>query len=276
MEIGRIDLHTHSTCSDGVLSPAELIAASAGAEVLALTDHDTMRGCAVAREAAEAAGIRFLAGMEISTRHGEHDVHLLGLFLHEPDLGEFAAQRAEARHERFWAMVERLDALGLVLDRDDLTQRIAGASPGRPHLARALIAAGHVADEHEAFGKYLGRGRPAHLSQRMPTTADAIQQVARWGGVSSVAHPALDGLGPILGELAEAGLDAVEVYHGGHSAAQTAALAAQVQQLDLLSTGGSDFHGPAQGRPPGRSTLPRANWEALAQRLDARGDEHAA
>ncbi|MCA8921393.1 MAG: PHP domain-containing protein [Planctomycetes bacterium] len=278
MKLAGIDLHTHSTCSDGLLDPAALVAEAAGqgAEVLALTDHDTMRGCGEAASAAAAAGVRFLPGMELSTRHGDHDVHLLALFLEAPDLGAFAAQRAEARRERFWAMVERLDGLGLRLDRDDLARRIQGASPGRPHLARALVAAGHVADDHEAFGKWLARGRPAHLAQRMPTTAEAIAMVRGWGGVSSVAHPALDALEPVLGELAEHGLDAVEAYHGGHSAEQAAALAAQSASLGLLVSGGSDFHGPAQGRPPGRSPLPAEAWAALLERLEARGDEDAA
>lgn len=275
-----IDLHAHSTCSDGVLDPVELVrqAASAGAEVFALTDHDTMRGCALAQAEAEARGIRFVPGMEISTRHGDHDVHLLALFLRAPDLSAFEAQRAEARHTRFWAMAERLAELGLPLERAALEAAIAGASPGRPHLARALVAAGHVADDHEAFARFLGRGRPGHVAQRVPTTVDAIAQVRAWGGVSSVAHPGLDGLGPILSELAAAGLDAVEAYHGGHAPDQAAALAAQSAELGLLVSGGSDFHGPAQGRPPGRSPLPPDAWDPLLVRLveRAREAEHAA
>lgn len=274
---GSIDLHSHTRFSDGTLTPAELVAraAAAGVRVLAVTDHDTLEGLAEA-EAALPPGLQLLPGMEVSARHGAQSVHVLAYFPpgRAPSLPAFQDERRRARRERLVAMVARLAELGLAIDPATV---LAAAdadprrTPGRPDLARALVAAGHVASVQEAFDRWLAEGKPAHVADRVPEAGDAIAMIHRLGGLAVVAHPALDQLEPHLGELARLGLDGVEAYHGAHEPAQAEALRARARELSLLCTGGSDFHGDpppgVEGRGLGQVRLPAAEWERFVRAL---------
>jgi len=271
-----VDLHAHTNLSDGVLSPAELVgrARAAGVDVLALTDHDTMEGIAAAAAAAAAEGLCLLPGMEISARHGPRTLHVLALFPpgRAPELGAWQERRRALRRRRLERMLARLAELGRPVDPAEVERGgDPRRSPGRPHVARALVAAGHVATEQEAFDRWLGRGRPAHVEDEVPTAAEAIALVRRLGGLTSAAHPAVDDLGPVLPELAAAGLDGVEAWHPTHDGEAVATYRRLAGELGLLVTGGSDFHvPPPAGAEPrlGRAVLPAAEWAAVAERLD--------
>lgn len=289
------DLHSHSLISDGILSPALLVqrAYEAGVRVLALTDHDTVAGVSAARAAAP-EGLEVIPGIEISAHlgsgsggsgsgsGGSKDVHLLGYFAPHrlEDWSEFQLLRRRSREERFEGMLERLSELGVPVDREQvLGERAADPErvPGRPHLARALVTAGHVPDMQAAFDRYLGREGPAYVAERGPSVAEAIAQVHRLGGVAVVAHPIYGDLHEDLRGLREAGLDGVEAYHFGHDAEQAARYQALAVDLGLLVTGGSDFHGEAddpQGERSaerlGRARVPEQAFAAFVAALRAR------
>ena len=252
-----VDLHSHSLVSDGILSPELLVqrAAEAGVRLLALTDHDTVAGIEGARAAAP-EGLEVLPGIEISAQHrtaeGEvKGVHVLGYFPPEQlavwDV--FAGQRRQARLERFDLMLDRLDALGFGVDREQVhAERAVDPKrvPGRPHLARALIAAGHVQDMNEAFDRFLGNEGPAYVRERGPSVAEAVEQIHRASGVAVVAHPIYGDLDAELPGFRDAGLDGVEALHYSHDPETRAHYRARAKDLGLLITGGSDFHGVAE------------------------------
>ena len=260
----RVDLHVHSTVSDGLLEPDEVVrrAAASGVEVMALTDHDTTEGIPRARRAAAEVGVRLIAGLEISTQHGDQPLHMLAYFpQHDPqDLEAFRESRRQARWARLDAMLERLQALGVPVTREDLGHDgDPGRTPGRPLIARAMIRLGHVGSFREAFDRWLARGQPAYVADRVPTAAEAIGLAHDLGGLAVVAHPGVDDLDSILEALVGLGLDGVEAYHGSHSVEQRAQYAAFAAEQGLLCTGGSDFHGddPAQlGSDPTARTAP--------------------
>lgn len=280
-----VDLHSHSLVSDGVLSPELLVqrAAEAGVRLLALTDHDTVAGVASARAAAP-EGLEVLPGIEISAQHrtpeGEvKGVHVLGYF--PPEKLEvwdaFAAKRRQARLERFDLMLDRLDALGVGVDREQVhAERAADPKrvPGRPHLARALIAAGHVEDMNEAFDRFLGNEGPAYVRERGPSVAEAIEQIHLASGLAVVAHPIYGDLDAELAGFRDAGLDGVEALHYSHGPEQRAHYRQRAADLGLLITGGSDFHGVAED-PRGEGAAERLGhvdldaeaFAAFAERL---------
>ncbi|RMG13802.1 MAG: PHP domain-containing protein [Planctomycetota bacterium] len=261
-----LDLHAHTTFSDGRLDPAELVqrAASAGVEVLAVTDHDTTDGILPALEAAPPP-LRVLPGIEISARHRGRGLHLLGYFTADalPRLQGWQAERRRARRERVVAMIERLAAVGAPVDPARVWERDEPRRmPGRPDLARALLAAGHVASWQEAFDRYLGAGRPAYVPTRGPDAREAIELVHSLGGIAVVAHPALDGHGAHLDELAALGVDGVEAYHSAHSTEVAEGLCGRARALGLVVSGGSDFHGvSADAAPLGSVRWPAAERE---------------
>lgn len=249
----RIDLHTHSRASDGTQSPEELVraAAAAGLDVLALTDHDTAAGWARAAQEAERVGVRLVRGMELSTRHDGHGVHLLA-YLPDPTyppLVEELARVIEARTSRLPAMIERLRGVGIDISVEDV-QRVAGESSatGRPHVADALVELGVVRDRNEAFGQFLSRGRPAHSQRYAVPVERMIRLVAGAGGVTVIAHPwgRHDDERPdeeTLAHLVDVGLSGLEVDHQDHDAAARGRLRAIARNLDLVVTGSSDHHG---------------------------------
>jgi predicted metal-dependent phosphoesterase TrpH len=249
----RIDLHTHSSVSDGTSTPRELVAAAreAGLDVVAITDHDTSQSWAEAAEAAAEVGITLVRGMEISTRHRGQSVHLLA-YLPDPTyppLVEGLQRILDGRNARVPAILERLRDLGMPLDIDDV-RRAAGATAayGRPHVADALVAKGFVADRDQAFAELLGNGRPAYVDRYAEPLAPMIRVVAEAGGVAVIAHPwgrhdpgAVGEEG--LARLVEEGLAGIEVDHEDHGPATREELRAIARNLGLVATGSSDHHG---------------------------------
>jgi predicted metal-dependent phosphoesterase TrpH len=274
-----IDLHLHTTASDGRCTPRELVdrARLAGVSVLAVTDHDTVAGVAEARAHAASTGVLAIAGIEITAVEDQRDVHMLAYFF-DPDnetLETFLAAQRAIRVARVQAIGERLTALGMPVDLNPVLADARNASSrsiGRPKVARAMIDAGYVADTREAFDRWLGRGCPAFVARAGAPPEEVISIVHRAGGLVSLAHPGRTQIDTRLDAYRAAGLDALEVYHSDHDAAAVAHYSDLARRLGLLTTGGSDFHGdPAYGIEPGSSSLPAAEWTHLV----AARDRHA-
>jgi predicted metal-dependent phosphoesterase TrpH len=247
---GCVDLHSHSTASDGALTPAEVVesAARAGLAAFALTDHDTLAGVAAAAEAGERLGVRIVAGVELSLMDGEREVHMLGLHIARVEAlqAELEAVR-DSRRSRAEEIVARMNALGIPLTLDAVLAQAAGGAVGRPHIARALIAGGWVRDQREAFDRYLGAGRPANVEKQRIAIADGIRLIHECGGLAVIAHPGGDGRRERVEPLIALGLDGLEVKHPGHSAEDTLRIAALADHFGLVKSGGSDFHGATSG-----------------------------
>ncbi|HJZ71151.1 MAG TPA: PHP domain-containing protein [Vicinamibacterales bacterium] len=267
-----IDLHTHTTASDGRCTPAELVARAqaAGVTVLGVTDHDTVAGCDAAGAACVAAGIGFVAGIEITAVREEADLHILGYFIDSsaPPLLAFLARQRQQRIERVRRMIAKLADLGIPLDADTILRRAVanpGVAIGRPWIARALVASGHVTTTSEAFSSWLGRGRPAFVAREGATAADVIAHIHDAGGIVSMAHPGVTGRDAWIPDLVAAGLDAIEVYHMDHDEAATERYRAVAERYGLAISGGSDFHGDeSHGAPqPGSVSLPKEEYERL-------------
>jgi predicted metal-dependent phosphoesterase TrpH len=260
-----VDLHLHSTASDGVTPPADVAraAGAAGLAALALTDHDTVEGVPAAEEAAQRLGIRLVPGVELSAYEERTEVHLLGLHLARLDeMHQRLAVFRAARRERAQEMVRRLNAIGVRITFEDVLERAADAALGRPHVARALVENGWARDVRDAFDRYLGAGRPAYLEKRRMLIAEAIALVHDCGGIAVLAHPGADGTLERLRALAGAGLDGVEVLHPSHGAEDRARLTALTTHLGLVPSGGSDSHGGTDpGRVVGAMRVP-ASWLA--------------
>jgi predicted metal-dependent phosphoesterase TrpH len=273
-----IDLHLHTTASDGRSTPEQLIqrAVAAGVTTLAVTDHDTTAGLPPARAAAAAAGITVVAGIEITSVHRGKDVHMLGYFIDEadPELSTFLEKQRADRRRRIEEMLDRLDALGVHLDRAELMAQAEGKGKaiGRPVIARALIAGGHVKDMSEAFDRFLSPDRPAFIPRLGATPAEVVALVARAGGISAFAHPGKLGFDDLIPDLAASGLDAVEVFHPDHDEPAMAKYRRMAAELGLLISGGSDDHGPGADRPDtlGTVELPADAYELLATRARTR------
>ena len=250
----RVDLHTHSSVSDGLDSPAELVRKmrTAGIEAFALTDHDTVQGLPEAREEAAKIGIELIPGAEISAEfQGQDDVHILALFVDEKN-GRFnrrLSERQENRRRRGELMAENLVRAGYPLDLDAIRQDVGDGVWGRPHIARALIRAGHAKSNDDAFDRFLGREHPWYVPSTKWPAADVLEAIHEAGGVSSLAHAVwYRDAEDLVSALAAAGLDAIEVFHPDHDAAQEARFGALAHALGLLVTAGSDFHGTPEGR----------------------------
>jgi 3',5'-nucleoside bisphosphate phosphatase len=274
-----LDLHAHTVASDGGDRPAELVAAAAaaGVGVLAVTDHDTVAGVAEARSAGRRLGVEVLAGCELTATVGDRVVHVLlyGEGLLAPDLADEVEAGRRGRDERNLAIGERLERLTGVGHAD--AAAVAGDSVlSRAHFARALVAAGAVADAAEAFDRYLSSGRPAYVPAPGVKAGDAVALAAEAGGVAVLAHPGR--LAPaerdrVLGEAIEAGIDGIEVWHPQHDPELRRSLAGVAERRGLLATGGSDYHG--RHKPDvrvgtgtaGNVALPREHLDALLARL---------
>lgn len=249
----RIDLHTHTDRSDGTVTPRQLVreAATAGLDVLGLTDHDTATGWDDARDEADAAGIRLFVGMEISCRYAGLSAHLLG-YLPDPTYAPLVSALDEVlrgRDERMPRIVSRLQELGYPITEEEVVAESRGAAAlGRPHIADVLVGHGIVASRDEAFDRLLSPGRPAYVARDAADLVEMIGLVRDAGGVSVLAHPwgrhGNDALGRDgFAALQEAGLVGIEVDHQDHDAAQREALRAIGRDLDLVRTGSSDYHG---------------------------------
>ena len=269
-----VDLQTHSTASDGVSTPAQVIEAAhrAGLAALALTDHDTIAGLPEAVATGSRLGVRIVPGVELSAYDGDAEIHLLGLHLEGTVELEHALQRfREARHRRVEAMVARLNALGVGVAVDDVLRYAAGGALGRPHVARALIEGGWARDRRDAFDRFLAAGRPAFVEKHNLTIGDAIALVHRAGGLAIIAHPGGDGRREMLEPLVGLGLDGIEVRHPSHSAEDVARLGALTEFFGLVPSGGSDWHGASEGpRSLGCMKVPYAWLERQDERVRAR------
>ena len=248
-----IDLHSHSNVSDGTTSPAEVVerAAEVGLEVLALTDHDTAAGWDEAARAAARSGVAFVAGMEISTKYEGRSVHLLA-YLPDPTFAPLAAELdliLEGREGRLDAILSQLHQAGVDISEEEVRLRVGDAPAiGRPHVADVMVAKGIVRDRTEAFDRWLSWGRPGHVVRYATPTATMIRLVGEAGGASVIAHPWGRGSRGVLdyselGQLAAAGLGGIEVDHQDHSVEDRRTLRSLADDLGLVSTGSSDFHG---------------------------------
>jgi predicted metal-dependent phosphoesterase TrpH len=259
----NIDLHTHSTCSDGSLSPTDLVAraAAAGVEVLALTDHDTVAGLEEAEQSAGVHGLRLVPGVEISASWRAQAIHVLGLWIDpasEELRGALGAQ-AERRRVRMRKMCARLEKLGLPGPALLAAVEAQPGLPTRAHLANALVAGGYVDRADQAFRKYLGAGKSANVATDWPELAAVVGWIRAAGGVATLAHPARYALSggarrQMLADFVSAGGAALEVVTGGNGAQHVEALAALAVKHGLMGSVGSDFHDPQlTWNPLGRS-----------------------
>ena len=268
-----IDLHLHTSASDGRLTPGELVdlAVESGLSVMAVTDHDTTAAVADVQACARARGIDAVAGIEITAVLDGRDVHMLAYFVDIDDAAfqHFLSSQRAARVARLQAIGERLAELGVPVRLEAalaLARLQSSVSVGRPQAARALVAAGHVNDQREAFDRWLGHGRPGFVPRVGRPPAEVIPIVHAAHGLISVAHPGRTQIDEQLPALRDAGLDAIEVYHSDHDEATTARYGALARELGLLVTGGSDFHAPGSGVRPGSVTLPSPHWDRLLAR----------
>jgi hypothetical protein len=268
-----IDLHTHTTASDGRCGPAELVARAvdAGITVLGVADHDTVAAIPEVATAASGRGIRLVPGIEITAVWRGTDVHVLGYFIDcaSDRLARFLKAQREERLRRVRVMAGRLAALGCPIDVNQTfgsTWGWHGKSVGRPMVARALVDAGHVGSTSEAFDRLLGEGRPAFEPRRGPSPADVVRGIADAAGFASLAHPGVLGHDELIPELVAAGMPALEVYHADHTPEQTARYLAIAREHSLFVTGGSDYHGDeGHGATLGTVTLPAEEFERFEQ-----------
>lgn len=258
-----VDLHTHSTASDGSRVPADVIreAKRVGLAALALTDHDTIDGIAEATAMGAELGVRVIPGIELSAVEGESETHILGLHLRDIRAMETElVGLRDMRRARAGRIVQRLNELGVRIELTAVLEQAAGGAVGRPHVARALIAEGWAVDFRDAFDRYLGNGRPAYVSKDRLAVVDAIALIHRAGGLAVLAHPSHTGTRERIETFVNQGIDGVEVRHPSHSADDTARLMALVDHFSLVPSGGSDWHGAAEGpRTLGMMRVP-ADW----------------
>jgi predicted metal-dependent phosphoesterase TrpH len=250
--MSRIDLHLHTTHSDGSLPPAAVLALAhkAGVTALAITDHDITTGIPEALQAGASLGIEVIPGVEISSRFGESELHILGYFLdwQDPALHARLAGLRASRHSRNPQIIERLRAMGQDITYDEVRELAGTESVGRPHIARVLMNKGYVKSAKEAFDRFLAQGKPAYVPRELPDPAEAMAWIRAAKGVPVLAHPLWakqngEGLFALCGRLKTEGLGGMEVHYSTHNPKQTAELLDIAKRLDLLVTGGSDFHG---------------------------------
>lgn len=265
---GRLDLHTHTCFSDGLLTPEALIdlAVSRGLAAIAITDHDTLDGIAAGAAAAEGR-ITFVPGIELSTVNDGVELHLLGYHVDSADerfRSELTGFRAQ-RLGRISRMVERLNEMGAQVSTEDVLAQAGPGVVGRPHLAAALVRGGYAESMDDAFRRFIGRSGSAFIPRPAPTTEDAIALVRRCGGVPVLAHPGSSVSDATVERLAEAGLGGVEVWHPHHAAPAVRRYRMLASRLGLIETGGSDFHGPGRSAELGTSRVPARVLKDLAR-----------
>ena len=251
-----IDLHTHTTESDGTYSPEELVLAALHAKLtaLAITDHDTLSGYRFARPHAESAGLRLVCGIEVSTvleMPVRRTVHLLGYFPKGEPAGPFTdwiTEMQESRRDRNRRLIKRLNSLGIDIDLHEV-EAVGRSMTGRPHFARLLVAKGYAEDIPDAFAKYLDEKAPGYVERNEPTFGEGVRRINDAGGISSLAHPIrLGKRNPqeeeeLIASMVDQGLRALECYHSDHSEADTQRYLNLAAKYGLRVTGGSDFHG---------------------------------
>jgi 3',5'-nucleoside bisphosphate phosphatase len=269
------DLHLHTHFSDGTFAPEELTghAQRLGFAALALTDHDTVEGCARMAAACEAAGIEFITGLELTAEYHDIEIHVLGYFVdpqnHKLLLEITKFQRV--RQDRIREMVARLNALNIPLEVESVFALANCQSPGRPHVARALAKAGLVKNLDEAFERFLKKNRPAWVPKAKMSALEGVELIHQAGGLAVMAHPGLNRTDEIIPALVDAGLDGIECFHTKHSAALSARYLDLAGRFNLLVTGGSDCHGFSKGKPLiGNVKLPYEHVERLKAKVASR------
>lgn len=271
----RVDLHLHTTCSDGELTPEEIVgtASGLGLHTIAVTDHDTVACVPLAIQAARERGLNCIPGVEISCELAEGEAHILGYFVATEEgtpLSDMLARFRSARLGRARTMLDRLAELGMPLSWEEVGELARGESVGRPHIAQALVSRGYVDSIGEAFDRYLGRTGPAYVPRFKVEPEEAIDLVHEAGGVAVLAHPW--GVVDLVRGLAAAGLDGLEAYYAGYTEEMSAQLADLAAHYGLVITGGTDYHGPrvSSGVEIGSVQVPESVVPALYERLRAR------
>ena len=277
---GAVDLHSHTTASDGTLAPRELVrlAARHGVRVLAVTDHDSTGGVREAMD--EARGLpplEIVPGLEINCDVPGAEIHVLGYCVdwEAPWFQEFLGAQREERRQRVYRIAARLGELGMPIEPDAVFALVKEGSAGRPHVAQALVDRGYVKSVREAFDRYLSRNGPANVPRKRFTPVEAVRLIRRARGVPVLAHPGLANRDELIPELVEAGLSGIEAFYPEHSSGQITAYRDLCARLGLIATGGSDFHGPRVGgvRHPGVQPVPESAWHELRARLARLAEE---
>jgi len=272
-----IDLHMHTTASDGRCAPEELVsrAFEKGIRTMSVTDHDTMAAVPRAAAAAKELGMTFIPGIEITSVHGGRDVHVLAYFLSDltEELRELLAKQRTNRLERAQSIADRLAAAGAPIDVDALMEAgaaLGGKSLARPQIAQALINAGHVASVAEAFERFLGEDGPAYVPHRGASPSEVIDLICRAGGVASMAHPGYTRQDDIIPELVAAGLTAIEAYHSSHDDETTRRYRDMARYHGVAISGGSDYHGEGTRRSEffGATNLPADDFQTFVQQSE--------
>lgn len=271
--MAAIDLHSHSTASDGEYAAAEVAerAAHAGVAVWALTDHDSLAGLDAGAAAAARWGVRFVPGIELSVQLDRREIHVLGHFVDPASdtLRRFEDLLAEKRRLRMGEIIQKLAALGVALSPEEIEKFSGGKTLGRPHVARAILEKGIVGSVKEAFDRFLGEGRPAYVGRYRLSAEEAIALVRGAGGVATVAHPGVSRMERVdLERLSAAGLAGVETFHPDHNPSVRDKYLRIARELELVPTSGSDFHGEAVApdRRLGQVTMPEEEFARLEAR----------
>lgn len=267
-----VDLHIHSTASDGTLTPEQIVeeARRIGLTAIAIADHDELGGLQAARQAAGEAGLPLIPAVEINADYGQTEVHVLGYWVDPEDavLQRELQSIREARLRRAERMTELLRESGVRLELEDVLRAAGGGSVGRPHVAAALVEAGVCQTPQQAFNRYIGKGRSAYVPRERPSVTQALDIVRRTGACPVLAHPGLVAGHPnIIEQMARSGIEGVEAYHPKHSPARIGSILKEAEALGLLVTGGSDSHGP-RGTDPvpiGAGDVPDSCVEALQE-----------
>jgi len=273
-----VDLHIHSTFSDGTLTPQQIVQVALDKQLtaIAISDHDTISGVVPAQYAAAGTELQVLPAVEISTTVDGRDVHILGYFIDLQHAGLLQKLQAirDARQQRARQIADKLEILGISIDFEKLLEEAGPDSIGRPHIANRLAREGHVADSRQAFARYLRRGGSAYVERYQLAPCEAIELVIAADGLPVLAHPALDGAEQHVDSLIDCGLQGIEAYHIIHSPAQTRRYIAMAQNKGLLITGGSDSHGPEGPIPVeiGAVDVP----DEYAERLVSWANQHQA
>ena len=264
-----VDLHIHSTMSDGTQTPREIVAEAVakGLTAIAISDHDTVAGVEVALEAARGTALTVAPAVEISTEHDSAEVHILGYYfdLEDAGLADKFAYVHDARLLRAEEIARKLRALGVLVTIEEIEAESAGESLGRPHVAAALLRKGEVASMQEAFDRYIKRGRPAYVPRYKLTPFEAVEAILGAGGCPVLAHPGLGVGDRIIRELAGRGLVGIEAWHSRHTPSHTRRALRFAEEFGLLVTGGTDSHGPGGSHPVaiGSLEVPDECFDAL-------------
>lgn len=279
--LSSIDLHCHSTASDGLLRPDELVryASDRGVSIIGLTDHDSTQGIAEAMRAGIETGVTIIPGVELSSEIEGLQAHILGYFIDpaSESLQQEFAWMNESRRERIGRIVWNLNAAGIPIEVEDVLERAGEGTVGRPHVARVLVDRGHATSVSDAFARYLTRGKPGYALSEKITPEGAIQAIQRAGGVAVLAHPwsTKDPVGAVA-RLAPAGLAGLESFYGEYSPEVRRELANLAAEYGLIPTGGSDFHGAGvKSIDLGGVVVPAESVEALREAADRLRAPHA-